>query len=71
VRNGDRIRLSVKNRTLDLLVDEAELAKRRAEASKVPQPKAERGYDRLFRETVLQAPQGCDFDFLTPDGQGR
>ncbi len=71
VRDGDRIRLSVKERRLDLLVDEKELATRRAEVSKIPVPKAPRGYDRLFRETVLQAPQGCDFDFLTPDGQAR
>jgi dihydroxy-acid dehydratase len=66
VRNGDPIRLSVKQRRLDLLVDESELAKRRSShgvrpgASDTPS----RGYDKLFRETVLQAPDGCDFDFL-------
>ncbi len=63
VRSGDRIKLSVKDRTLDLLVDEAELAKRRA-AAKPPASVAVRGYDKLFRETVLQAPDGCDFEFL-------
>ena len=63
VRNGDRIRLSVKERRLDLLVDESELAKRR-KAAKPAQDEKLRGYDKLFRETVLQAPDGCDFDFL-------
>jgi dihydroxy-acid dehydratase len=64
VRTGDKIRLSVKERKLDLLVDEAELAKRRATAS-APASDALRGYDKLFRETVMQAPDGCDFEFLT------
>jgi dihydroxy-acid dehydratase len=67
VRSGDRIRLSVKERRLDLLVDEAELARRRAAREGVrpagSDPHA-RGYDKLFRESVLQAPEGCDFDFL-------
>lgn len=69
VRNGDRIRLSVKERRLDLLVSEEELARRRAEQSNVRPELPARGYDRLFRETVLQAPQGCDFDFLTALGR--
>ena len=64
VRNGDKIKLSVKNKTLDLLVDDAELAKRRAEWAKTKAVMPERGYDKLFRETVLQAPDGCDFGFL-------
>ncbi len=63
VRNGDRIRLSVKNRTLDLLVDEAELAKRRAALPKQADTSGLKGYDKLFRTTVMQAPDGCDFDF--------
>jgi len=66
VRSGDRIRLSVKERRLDLLVPEDELARRRAELASIEPELPERGYDRLFRETVLQAPQGCDFDFLVP-----
>jgi dihydroxy-acid dehydratase len=66
VRTGDRIRLSVKERRLDLLVDEAEMARRRSAHGVRPagSDTAARGYDKLFRETVLQAPEGCDFDFL-------
>jgi dihydroxy-acid dehydratase len=60
-RNGDRIRLSVKERRLDLLVDPAELARRAAGAST---PAPSRGYRRLYAEHVLQADHGCDFDFL-------
>jgi dihydroxy-acid dehydratase len=63
VRSGDRIRLSVKERRLDLLVDAAELAARRKDFTAAAAPAA-RGYDKLFREHVLQAPDGCDFDFL-------
>ncbi len=63
VRNGDRIRLSVKEARLELLVDEAELEKRRGAQPANVIPAGSRGYDRLFRETVLQAPDGCDFDF--------
>ena len=65
VRTGDTIRLSVKERRLDLLVDEAELAAR-AKAVSDPQGLTPglRGYDKLFRESVMQAPDGCDFDFL-------
>jgi dihydroxy-acid dehydratase len=62
-RNGDRIALSVSGRRLDLLVDEAELAKRRS----VHRPMAldgTRGYARLYMQSVLQAEAGCDFDFL-------
>jgi dihydroxy-acid dehydratase len=64
VRTGDQIRLSVKERRLDLLVDDSELKKRRAEWEKHTATLPERGYDKLFRQTVLQAPEGCDFDFL-------
>ncbi|MFY9512025.1 MAG: IlvD/Edd family dehydratase [Rubrivivax sp.] len=63
VHNGDRIRLSVSRRELVLLVDDAELA-RRAAASPVVPPSAERGYRRLYLQHVLQADQGVDFDFL-------
>ena len=55
----------MKERTLDLLVDEKELEARRKEARPAGHDPA-RGYDKLFRESVLQAPDGCDFDFLVP-----
>jgi dihydroxy-acid dehydratase len=63
VRNGDRIRLSVKDREIALLVSDEELAKRAAE-NPVVEPTAERGYRKLFLQTVTQADQGVDFDFL-------
>jgi dihydroxy-acid dehydratase len=61
VRSGDRIRLSVKERRLDLLVDPAELGRRAAGAAP---PTPARGYRKLYAEHVLQADLGCDFDFL-------
>jgi dihydroxy-acid dehydratase len=60
LRSGDPIRLSVKERRLDVMVDAAELARRPAPAMQAP----ERGYARLYREQILQADYGCDFDFL-------
>jgi dihydroxy-acid dehydratase len=65
VRNGDRIKLSVKARRIDLLVDEAELKKRASAQAKPAQPPA-RGYARLYAEQILGADQGCDFAFLKP-----
>ena len=63
VRSGDRIRLSVQRREITLLVSDAELAQR-ARDNPVAQPTADRGYRKLFLQTVLQADQGVDFDFL-------
>ncbi|MGE0312280.1 MAG: IlvD/Edd family dehydratase [Lautropia sp.] len=63
VRNGDRIRLDVPGRTLTLLVDDAELAQRMRD-DPVAEPQAERGYRKLFLQTVTQADLGVDFDFL-------
>jgi dihydroxy-acid dehydratase len=63
VENGDLIRLDVEGRTLDLLVDEAELDARRAAWE--PRATADgRGYRKLHAEHVLQANHGCDLDFL-------
>jgi len=62
-RNGDRIRLSVKGRSIDLAVPEAELARRRAQWKPPVTPPA-RGYAKLYMDHVLQAEHGCDFDFL-------
>ncbi|GLX09937.1 dihydroxy-acid dehydratase [Microbispora sp. NBRC 16548] len=63
VRTGDVIRLDVPTRRLDLLVDHAELERRRA-AWQPPQPAADRGWVRLYTEHVLQADKGADLDFL-------
>jgi dihydroxy-acid dehydratase len=63
VRTGDRIRLSVAARRLELLVPEAELAARMAQAPRT-RPRAARGYAKLFLDSVTQADQGVDFDFL-------
>ncbi|MDP9968737.1 dihydroxy-acid dehydratase [Variovorax paradoxus] len=63
VRNGDRIRLSVERREIALLVSAEELA-RRAQERPVTAPTAERGYRKLFLQTVTQADLGVDFDFL-------
>jgi dihydroxy-acid dehydratase len=64
VETGDRVRLSVNERRLDLLVAQDELEARRAERVRRPPEAPARGYDKLFRENVLQAPDGCDFGFL-------
>ena len=63
VRDGDLIELDVKERRLDLLVDEQELARRRA-VWQAPKQRYQRGYTTLYTKHVLQADQGCDFDFL-------
>lgn len=66
VRSGDRIRLSVSQRALELLVPAEVLEQRRAKLV-LPEPThAERGYRRLFFEQVTQADKGCDFEFLRP-----
>jgi dihydroxy-acid dehydratase len=68
VRTGDMISLDVPGRRIELLVDEAELAKRRVAqgsvASSGAAPVPDRGYAALFHRSVLQADEGCDFDFL-------
>ncbi len=63
VRTGDRIRLDVPNRTLNLLVSEAELAERMASLASAL-PATERGYAQLYDRHVTQADDGLDFDFL-------
>ena len=60
VQNGDLIRLDVGARRIDMLVDDAELARRRA-AWTPPVPPVQSGYVELFRDRVLQAHEGCDF----------
>ncbi|HEY1412385.1 MAG TPA: dihydroxy-acid dehydratase, partial [Rhodopila sp.] len=66
IESGDRIRLSVKDRSLDLLVPEAELARRRTLWK--PPAKPKRGWDRLIVEQVLQADEGCDLALMRAEG---
>jgi dihydroxy-acid dehydratase len=65
VRDGDRIRLSVRERRIDLLVEEAELKKRFA-AMTCAQAPPSRGYAKLYAKEILGADEGCDFAFLRP-----
>src|SRR4029079_3676706 len=62
VQNGDRIRLSVRNKRIDLLVSQSEISKRLAARKPVEPPR--RGYAALYQSNGTQAPQGCDFVFL-------
>ncbi|MEQ8366669.1 MAG: dihydroxy-acid dehydratase [Roseicyclus sp.] len=75
VQNGDRIKLSVKNKSIDLLVDEAELERRRALwVTDIEPLETRRGYDKLYATEVGQADSGCDFSFLLPvaaDDEGQ
>ena len=68
VQNGDRIRLDVPARKLELLVGKAELEARRKKWKKpAPRPEDRRGYRKLFLASVTQADRGCDFDFCAPE----
>ncbi|MDD1780588.1 dihydroxy-acid dehydratase [Enterovibrio sp. ZSDZ35] len=62
VENGDRIQFSVSQKRISLLVDDETIERRLAEKEPLKTP--ERGYRALYSKTVLQAPDGCDFDFL-------
>lgn len=64
VQTGDEIELDVPSRTLTLHVSDTELAQRRVALTQSHTPAIERGYRKLFMDTVLQADEGCDFDFL-------
>jgi dihydroxyacid dehydratase/phosphogluconate dehydratase len=63
VKTGDLITVDVPARSIHLQVDDEELARRRA-AWRPPPPRYERGYGWMFGQHILQADQGCDFDFL-------
>lgn len=71
VENGDRIRLDVAARRIDLLVDDAELSRRRAALPSSATARPPRGYAQLFHDAILQADEGCDFDFLTAAGRSE
>jgi dihydroxy-acid dehydratase len=62
IRTGDEIRLSVKNRTIDVMVSGQDLENRRREMQ--PIRRAQRGYAKLYADSVLGPEFGCDFDFL-------
>ena len=64
---GDLIRLSVRDRRLELLVDDGELARRRARWTAPGKPK--RGWDRLIADQVTQADEGCDLRVLRAEGE--
>ena len=66
VKTGDMVRVSVAARSLDMLVDDSELAARKA-AWQAPTPRYERGYGVMFARHIKQADEGCDFDFLETD----
>jgi dihydroxy-acid dehydratase len=69
VQTGDRIRLDTPNRSLTLLVDDTEMTARRAAWTPPPAHKGSgRGYLKLYLDTVTQAEDGADFDFLQATG---
>lgn len=70
VRDGDMIELDVEGRWLHLDISAEEFERRRA-AWQVPEPRAERGYARLYIEHVLQADRGADLDFLVGESGAR
>lgn len=68
IQNGDRIRLDVPGRTIDVLIDAQEMERRLKDfkPNTFAAPVPERGYAALFHRCVTQADEGCDFDFLMP-----
>ena len=68
VQNGDRISLSVRERRLDLLVEENELERRRSLLANKPMSSPTRGYGWLYDTFITQASEGCDFAFLKRNG---
>jgi dihydroxy-acid dehydratase len=71
VQSGDRIRLDVPNRSLELLVSDEELDKRRESLQITIERSYPRGYGWLFQQHVMQADKGCDFDFLQANFQSE
>jgi dihydroxy-acid dehydratase len=63
LKTGDKIKLSVKNKSLNVLITKSEMQKRLRNV-KIKAPTIKRGYLKLYYDTVLQADEGCDFDFL-------
>jgi dihydroxy-acid dehydratase len=69
VQTGDRIRLSVRERRLDLLIEERELERRRSLSANQPTSSSTRGYSWLYDNFITQADEGCDFAFLQKNGK--
>ena len=69
VQTGDRIRLSVRERRLDLLIEERELERRRSLSANQPTSSSARGYSWLYDNFITQANEGCDFAFLPKNGR--
>ncbi|MEJ5990526.1 L-arabinonate dehydratase [Ramlibacter sp. PS3R-8] len=63
VKTGDLITVDVEQRTIHMEVSDEELARRRA-AWKAPERRYQRGYGYMFSQHILQAHEGCDFDYL-------
>ncbi|TEA80253.1 dihydroxy-acid dehydratase [Allopusillimonas ginsengisoli] len=68
VRTGDRIKLSVRERRLQVMLSDDEIQRRKAELD-IVRPTAERGYQKLYLDSVTQAGEGVDFDFLMPQAR--
>ena len=66
-RTGDNIQLSIKKRCINLMITKDEFLSRKKNL-KPKKNKFSRGYGKLFSQHVLQAHEGCDFDFLEPNG---
>jgi dihydroxy-acid dehydratase len=66
VKNGDQIKISVRERRIDLLVEANELERRTKKLEALPDTTKLRGYNKLYAEQVLQADEGCDFAFMKP-----
>ncbi|MCA0987312.1 dihydroxy-acid dehydratase [Guptibacillus algicola] len=66
IEDGDWIELDVDTRKLELLVSEEELAERKSRWTPPVFENYNRGYPLLYRRSVLQADEGCDFDFMLP-----
>ena len=64
VQSGDPIEVDVAGRSINLMIPDDEMARRRA-AWKAPAPRYERGYGAMFSNHIGQADEGCDFDFLS------
>jgi dihydroxy-acid dehydratase len=67
VQTGDEIRLDVGQRLLELCVDADEIARRRERLAAPDAADDAPGYRRLYVRHVLQADDGCDFDFMRAD----